>query len=77
MLSLEVGEAGSIPLWILILAILAGLLFLAILTFILHRLGFFKRKRPEDYNYQVTLQVGKMKSYATELGRKKTLDFLG
>ena len=56
-LSLEAGEAGSIPLWILILAIIAGLLFLGLLTAILHRLGFFKRRRPEDTDYQVTLQV--------------------
>jgi len=55
-LALEPPEAGSIPLWILILAILAGLLFLSILTAILYKLGFFRRKRPEDYNYQGTIQ---------------------
>ena len=58
-LSLEIGEVGSIPLWILVLAILAGLLFLSLLTFILHRLGFFNRNRPEDFDYQVTLPVGR------------------
>ena len=41
-LALEPPEAGSIPLWILILAILAGLLFLSILTAILYKLGFFR-----------------------------------
>ena len=58
-LSLEQGEPASIPLWILILAILAGLLFLSLLTCILHKLGFFQRNRPEeyhDYDHQVTLQ---------------------
>jgi hypothetical protein len=60
-LSLEQGEAASIPLWILVLAILAGLLFLSLLTCILHKLGFFQRNRPEDAfeqsdHHQVTLQ---------------------
>ena len=57
-LSLEQGEPASIPLWILILAILAGLLFLSLLTCILHKLGFFQRNRPEEYDFdhQVTLQ---------------------
>jgi hypothetical protein len=50
-------EAGTIPLWILVLAIVAGLLFLSLLTYILHRLGFFKRKRPEDFNYTAKIQV--------------------
>ena len=58
-LALEPPEAGSIPLWILILAILAGLLFLSLLTFILYKLGFFQRKRPEDFDYQGTLQVSR------------------
>ena len=57
MLALEPPEAGSVPLWILILAILAGLLFLSLLTAILYKLGFFQRKRPEDFDYQGTIQV--------------------
>jgi hypothetical protein len=56
-LAIVAPEAGSIPLWILILAIVAGLLFLSLLTYILHRLGFFKRKRPEDFNYTAKIQV--------------------
>ena len=53
----DLPSSGNIPLWILILAILAGFLFLSLLTFILYKLGFFQRKRPEDYDYQGTIQV--------------------
>ena len=53
----DLPVSASIPLWILILAILAGFLFLSLLTFILYKLGFFQRKRPEDYDYQGTIQV--------------------
>jgi len=52
----DLPVSASIPLWILILAILAGFLFLSLLTFILYKLGFFQRKRPEDYDYQGTIQ---------------------
>jgi len=43
----DLGGIGGlgIPLWILLLAILAGLLFLALLSFILYRCGFFRRRR--------------------------------
>ena len=43
----DLGGVGGlgIPLWILLLAILAGLLFLALLSFILYRFGFFRRRR--------------------------------
>ena len=58
MLAHDLPVSASIPLWILILAILAGFLFLSLLTFILYKLGFFQRKRPEDYDYQGTIQVG-------------------
>ena len=34
--------------WIILISILAGLLVLVIITSILHKLGFFKRKRPMD-----------------------------
>lgn len=37
----------SIPYWIYILAILLGLLLLAILSYCFYRIGFFKRKRPD------------------------------
>ncbi|CAG5867774.1 unnamed protein product [Menidia menidia] len=37
---------GGIPIWIIILSILIGLLILALVIFILWRLGFFKRKSP-------------------------------
>ncbi|XP_043087311.1 integrin alpha-5-like [Puntigrus tetrazona] len=33
----------AVPLWIIILAILAGLLLLALLIYVLYKLGFFKR----------------------------------
>jgi len=55
----DLPVSGSIPLWILILAILAGFLFLSLLTYILYKLGFFHRKRPEDYDYQGTIQEKK------------------
>ncbi|KAM9343737.1 integrin alpha-5 [Pholidichthys leucotaenia] len=37
---------NSVPLWIIILAILAGLLLLALLIYVLYRFGFFKRSVP-------------------------------
>lgn len=37
---------NSVPLWIIVLAILAGLLLLALLIYVLYRLGFFKRSLP-------------------------------
>jgi len=55
----DMPVSASIPMWILILAILAGFLFLSLLTFILYKLGFFQRKRPEDYDYQGTIQEKK------------------
>jgi len=55
----DLPVSASIPMWILILAILAGFLFLSLLTFILYKLGFFQRKRPEDYDYQGTIQEKK------------------
>ncbi|XP_048858451.1 integrin alpha-5-like isoform X2 [Brienomyrus brachyistius] len=36
----------AVPLWIIILAILAGLLLLALLSYVLYKLGFFKRSLP-------------------------------
>lgn len=42
----QVGD-GSIPIWIIIVAIVGGLLALAVLTYCLWRCGFFKRRRPD------------------------------
>lgn len=42
----QVGD-GSIPLWLIIVAIVGGLLAFAILTYIMWRCGFFKRRRPD------------------------------
>uniref|UniRef100_H3C718 Integrin, alpha 5 (fibronectin receptor, alpha polypeptide) n=1 Tax=Tetraodon nigroviridis TaxID=99883 RepID=H3C718_TETNG len=39
---------NAVPLWIIILAILAGLLLLALLIYVLYRCGFFKRSVPYD-----------------------------
>lgn len=39
---------ASTPIWIIIVSILAGILLLAILTYVLYKMGFFKRKRPAD-----------------------------
>ncbi|XP_055302350.1 integrin alpha-PS1 isoform X2 [Sitodiplosis mosellana] len=38
---------GSIPIWIIIVSIVGGLLLLALFTYCLWRLGFFKRRRPD------------------------------
>ncbi|XP_050439552.1 integrin alpha-PS1 isoform X2 [Adelges cooleyi] len=40
-------QSEPIPLWIIILAILAGLLLFILLTLLLWKLGFFKRRRPD------------------------------
>ena len=57
MLAHDLPGSASIPMWIIILAILAGFLFLSLLIFILYKLGFFQRKRTEDYDYQAKIQV--------------------
>ncbi|XP_049862798.1 integrin alpha-PS1 isoform X1 [Schistocerca gregaria] len=44
---LEQQEAESVPVWIIIVAIVAGLLLLILLTLVLWKLGFFKRRRPD------------------------------
>ncbi|KAM7392672.1 hypothetical protein PAMA_007679 [Pampus argenteus] len=41
---------GGIPWWIILISILIGLLILALVIFILWKLGFFKRKNPADYS---------------------------
>ncbi|XP_031627907.1 integrin alpha-PS1 isoform X2 [Contarinia nasturtii] len=38
---------GSIPIWIIIVSIVGGLLLLALFSYCLWRLGFFKRRRPD------------------------------
>uniref|UniRef100_A0A8C1QAD6 Integrin, alpha 5 (fibronectin receptor, alpha polypeptide) n=1 Tax=Cyprinus carpio TaxID=7962 RepID=A0A8C1QAD6_CYPCA len=40
---LQIRSTYAVPLWIIILAILAGLLLLALLIYVLYKLGFFKR----------------------------------
>ncbi|RVE58170.1 hypothetical protein OJAV_G00206530 [Oryzias javanicus] len=48
----------SVPAWVVALAVLAGLLLLALLIFIMYKLGFFKRVRPpqEDCTEKEQLQ---------------------
>ncbi|XP_058470090.1 integrin alpha-V [Solea solea] len=48
----------SVPVWVVVLAVLAGLLLLALLIFIMYKLGFFKRVRPpqEDSTEKEQLQ---------------------
>ena len=41
-------EGRAIPLWILLLAVLAGLVFLALVSLILWHCGFFRRDRHHD-----------------------------
>lgn len=38
---------GLIPIWIIVVSIVGGLLLLALLSYCLWRLGFFKRRRPD------------------------------
>lgn len=45
-LQIQPGD-GSIPIWIIIVSIIGGLLLLALFTYCLYRLGFFKRRRPD------------------------------
>ncbi|KAM9338561.1 integrin alpha-1 [Symphorus nematophorus] len=40
---------GGIPIWIIIISILIGLLILALVIFVLWKMGFFKRKSRDDY----------------------------
>ncbi|PNI89930.1 ITGA5 isoform 3, partial [Pan troglodytes] len=54
------GSYG-IPLWIIILAILFGLLLLGLLIYILYKLGFFKRSLP----YGTAMEKAQLKPPAT------------
>ncbi|XP_053626129.1 integrin alpha-V isoform X2 [Plodia interpunctella] len=46
---LEALESGNIPLWVVVLAAVAGALLLLLLIFALYKCGFFKRNRPSDH----------------------------
>ncbi|XP_058867350.1 integrin alpha-5 [Acipenser ruthenus] len=50
----------AVPLWIIILAVLAGLLLLALLIYILYKLGFFKRSLP----YGTAMEKAELKPQA-------------
>uniref|UniRef100_A0AAV2LZC2 Integrin alpha-2 domain-containing protein n=1 Tax=Knipowitschia caucasica TaxID=637954 RepID=A0AAV2LZC2_KNICA len=52
---------NSVPLWIIILAVLVGLLLLALLIYILYKLGFFKRSVP----YGTAMEKAQLKPPAT------------
>nr|XP_033793127.1 integrin alpha-5 [Geotrypetes seraphini] len=51
----------GVPLWIIILAILLGLLLLALLIYVLYKLGFFKRSLP----YGTAMEKAELKPQAT------------
>ncbi|XP_008317304.1 integrin alpha-5 isoform X1 [Cynoglossus semilaevis] len=51
---------NSVPLWIIILAILAGLLLLALLIYVLYKIGFFKRSLP----YGTAMEKAQLKPQA-------------
>uniref|UniRef100_A0A3Q2QE34 Integrin, alpha 5 (fibronectin receptor, alpha polypeptide) n=1 Tax=Fundulus heteroclitus TaxID=8078 RepID=A0A3Q2QE34_FUNHE len=51
---------NSVPLWIIVLAILAGLLLLALLIYVLYRFGFFKRSLP----YGTAMEKAQLKPQA-------------
>ncbi|XP_012263310.2 integrin alpha-PS1 isoform X2 [Athalia rosae] len=44
---LDQQDSEPVPIWIIIVAIVAGLLLLILLTLVLWKLGFFKRRRPD------------------------------
>ncbi|XP_053196381.1 integrin alpha-1 [Scomber japonicus] len=52
---IQVSKAslGGIPIWIIIVSILIGLLILALVIFVLWKMGFFKRKSREDYKEEI------------------------
>ncbi|XP_026204478.1 integrin alpha-5-like isoform X2 [Anabas testudineus] len=51
----------SVPVWIIILAVLAGLLLLSLLIYLLYKMGFFKRSGP----YGTTMEKAKLKPQAS------------
>ncbi|XP_070758138.1 integrin alpha-5-like [Enoplosus armatus] len=51
----------SVPVWIIILAILAGLLLLSLLIYLLYKMGFFKRSDP----YGTTMEKAQLKPQAS------------
>ncbi|KAK7477071.1 hypothetical protein BaRGS_00031657 [Batillaria attramentaria] len=56
-------DAGAAELkwWVILLAVLGGILLLVIIIFVLYKVGFFKRKRPEDMQmYQAEKKQQKM-----------------
>ncbi|XP_069509319.1 integrin alpha-5 [Ambystoma mexicanum] len=56
------AESGyGVPLWIIILAILLGLLLLALLIYVLYKVGFFKRSLP----YGTAMEKAELKPQAT------------
>uniref|UniRef100_A0A8C7WYK9 Integrin, alpha 5 (fibronectin receptor, alpha polypeptide) n=1 Tax=Oryzias sinensis TaxID=183150 RepID=A0A8C7WYK9_9TELE len=57
---LQIHIENFVPLWIIILAILAGLLLLAVLIYVLYRLGFFKRSGP----YGTAMEKAQLKPQA-------------
>ncbi|CDQ80909.1 unnamed protein product [Oncorhynchus mykiss] len=50
-----------VPLWIIILAILAGLLLLTLVIYVLYKLGFFKRSNP----YGTAMEKAQLKPQAS------------
>ena len=68
-------EGRGIPLWILLLAVLAGLVFLALLSLILWHFGFFRRRRhgPNQMHNGSVIQANEVFMHEATLAEKEPL----
>ncbi|XP_023691240.1 integrin alpha-IIb isoform X2 [Paramormyrops kingsleyae] len=62
----------KVPVWWIVVAIIAGLLLLALLNFILWKIGFFKRIRPPSDNDDVNELDAEQREYLVEQQRTST-----
>ncbi|XP_075691340.1 integrin alpha-V [Rhinoderma darwinii] len=61
------SSGAAVPVWVIVLAVLSGLLLLALMVFIMYKLGFFKRVRPpQEETEREQLQPQENGEVATE-----------